>query len=98
MQSKTIIVLDPTSPPKNKETRAAPRLHKLESGAKIGFLWNAKPNGDILLSTIKEKLSQRYHLAATGWYQKDGPATGALAPVLSELAANSSLVITAIAD
>jgi len=98
MESKTVIVLDPTAPPSNDETRAAPRLHKLEGGARIGFLWNTKPNGDILLSIIKERLSQRYHLAATPWYQKDGPAVGAPAPVLSELAANSNLVITAIAD
>jgi len=98
MESKTVIVLDPTSPPKNEETWPTPRLHKLERGARIGFLWNSKPNGDILLSIIKERLSQRYHLAATSWYQKEGPAAGAPAVVLSELAANSSLIITAIAD
>ena len=98
MKTKVVIVLDPTSPAKNGETRATPGLPKLKPGTTVGFLWNSKPNGDILLSIIRETLSQRYQLAPSPWYQKDVPAVGASAQALSEMTAACSLVITALAD
>ncbi len=98
MEIKTIIVLDPTAQPKSKETTVAPRIRKLEDKIKIGFLWNSKPNGDILLLSIKDRLSQKLRLAGTNWHQKDSLGSPADSATINELAANSDLVITAIAD
>ena len=98
MESKTIIVLDPTCEIRSKQNIAAPRSKKSAGPGKIGFLWNAKPNGDILLSIIKEKLSTKFGLTSTKWYQKESPSSAAGMALLSDMAADSDLVITAIAD
>ena len=95
MVTKTIAVLIPTAKPRVKEVSMASRLHDLNDKV-VGFLWNGKPNGDILLLRIKEQLSQRFHLAGTNWHQKDAgvPAEAAI----EELTRTSDLVINAIGD
>jgi hypothetical protein len=98
MEMKTIEILDPTAQPKNKAATAAPHVRKLDNKVKIGFLWNSKPNGDILLSSIKDRLSQKYQLTETSWHQKSSVATPADASDIDKLADNSDLVIIAIAD
>ncbi len=74
-----------------------PRVHDL-NGKVLGFLWNTKPNGDILLMSIKEHLSQRFHLAGTKWYQKEAVAVPAPENIISGLVDNSDLVINAVCD
>ncbi len=66
--TKTIAVLVPTCKPTAKEIPIAPRVHDLNDKV-VGFIWNSKPNGDILLLRIKEQLSQRFRLAGTNWHQ-----------------------------
>ena len=97
MVTKTITVLDPTAKPGVKEISIAPRVHDLNDKV-IGFLWNTKPNADLLLLRIKEQLSQRFHLAGTTWQQKIGAAVSAPADIIEELAQTSDLVINAIGD
>jgi len=48
MVTKTITLLDPTSKMRSKELKMAARPSNLE-GKIVGFLWNDKPGGDILL-------------------------------------------------
>ena len=94
---KTIIVLDPTAKAKVEDTPMTPRVHDL-SGKVIGFLWNSKPNADILLLRIKEQLSQMLHPAGTNWYQKKVASIPADGPTINELVNTSDLVINAIGD
>ena len=99
MVTKTITVLDPTAKPRASVMPIAPRVHDL-NGKVVGFLWNGKPNGDILLLRIKEQLSQRFHFAGTSWQQKAGATVSAdaVAPIIDELTRTSELVINAISD
>ncbi len=94
---KTIIVLDPTAKAKVKDIPMVPRVRNL-NGKAIGFLWNSKPNADILLLRIKEQLSQRFLPAGTNWYQKRTATIPAEVTTINELVNTSDLVINAIGD
>lgn len=94
---KTIIVLDPTAKTRVKAIPMVPRVRDL-SGKVLGFLWNSKPNADILLLRIKEQLSQRFHLAATNWYEKKVATIPVKDSTVNELVDTSDLVINAIGD
>lgn len=58
-----ITVLNPTAPPRELRRAMAARLPDLR-GQTIGFLWNTKPNGDILFARIEDLLHHKYEIAA----------------------------------
>ncbi len=99
MVTKTTIVLDPTAKPSAEEISIAPGVGDLND-QRIGFLWNGKPNGDILLSRIKERLAQRFNYTEANWQQRIGPvvSAGADDPVIKELVSTCDIVINAICD
>ena len=97
MAAKTIAVLDPTAKPRIKEVSMVPRPSDL-NGKVLGFLWNNKPNGDLLLLRIKELLSRRFCFSGTNWRQKPAATVAAEAVTLEELANTSDLVINAVGD
>jgi hypothetical protein len=97
MERKTIAVLDPTAKPKHQIIPIAGRVSDLK-GKVLGFLWNEKPNGDILLERIKEKLSQKFNLSDPIWHAKDTASRPATLAVLNDLTSRADLVINAIAD
>lgn len=94
---ETIVVLNPTAKPKVNNIPMAPKVRDL-NGKAVGFLWNTKPNGDILLKEIKEQLSQKFHLAGTNWYQKEAVAIPAPDKTINGLIDSSDLVINAVSD
>ena len=97
--TRIITVLDPTAKPSAKELPIAPRVSKLND-QRIGFLWNGKPNGDILLLRVKELLSERFHFPRSNWKQRVGPivSTDATSAIIEELARTSDVVVNAICD
>lgn len=99
MGARNIEVLVPTGKPRVASIAVPRRVHDV-NGKVLGFLWNRKPNGDILLHRIEEQLSSRYHFAGIDWQQKSGPTVSpdAAAAIIEELASNSDVVINAIAD
>ena len=97
MVIKTIAVLDPTAKPRIKEITTASRVHGLNDKT-IGFLWNSKPNGNILLLRIKEQFLQKFHGTETGWSEKFSATFAAPADTIEELTRTSDLVINAIGD
>lgn len=97
MVTKNIAVLDPTARHGGKEISIAPRVNDLNDKV-VGFLWNTKPNGDLLLLRIKEQLSRRFRLAGTNWHRKPGSSVPVDAATIEELAHTSDLVITATGD
>ena len=99
MAEKTIALLDPTAEPTVTQVSMAPvpRVHSLNDKM-LGFLWNKKPNGDILLRRIEERLSERFHFAGTGWHTKPAAENSADAATIEELARTSDLVINALGD
>ena len=94
--TKTITVLVPTAKSKVEGISGAPRILDLNDKA-IGFLWNRKPNGDILLRRIKEQLSQRFHFTATYWHEGNTDKADDIS-IIEELARTSNMVINAIGD
>ncbi|MBM2824513.1 MAG: hypothetical protein HW402_177 [Dehalococcoidales bacterium] len=96
MITNKITVLVPTAKPGGKEIPIAPRVQDLNDKI-VGLLWNGKPNGDILLFSIKEQLSRRFHLAGTDW--QEGRRGGIDdTPIFEELASHADVVINATAD
>lgn len=97
MNTRTITVLNPAGKPKAKDFAVVPMLSNLD-GKVVGFLWNGKSNGDLLLSRIEELLSQKFKLAGTFWQSKRYAGVPAEAAILEELVNKTDLVITATAD
>ena len=97
MVTKTITVLDPTAKPKSRELKMAVRLDNTE-GKAAGFLWNSKPNADVLLDRLAQQLDERYHFRQIVKRDKSSASQPATEEVLSELSAKCDFVITGAAD
>jgi hypothetical protein len=93
---RTIKVLNPTAKSRIEEIKMSAPAHDL-NGKVIGFMWNHKPNGDILLLRLKEELSRRYKLAGTIWKHWEGGGSGPEASIIEEIAA-ADMVVVAIGD
>ena len=94
---KKIELLVPTANPGSRDDSTFERLDTLE-GKVLGFLWNSKANGDIVLKRIKEILLQRYNLSGTIWQQKPQASNPAEANVMESLISGCDLVINAQGD
>ena len=95
--TSTLIVLDPTAPPREMRETMAPRLPDLR-GRAVGFLWNSKPNGDILFARLEELLREKYEIRSAVYRSKPTASAGATEQVLEELSAASEAVIVGLAD
>ena len=58
-----ITVLNPTAPPRELRTAMAERPADLR-GKAVGFLWNSKPNGDVLFQRLEQLLREKYEIPA----------------------------------
>jgi len=96
MATKTITVLDPTAK-SQKVLKMAPRPDSLK-GKVVGFVWNNKPGGDILLNRFAELLNKRYHFARVVKYTKPLASSGTDIGTLDSLSATCDLVIIAMGD
>ncbi len=97
MAAKTIVVLDPTSTPRDLNIPKAQRLDGL-GGRKIGFLWNAKANGDTLFSRLEELLREKYEIASTMHRRKPTASIPAEIQVYDELAKSVDAVVLGLGD
>jgi hypothetical protein len=96
--ANTIEVFIPTAEPKIKKLGVNARVSNL-NGKTLGFLWNEKPNGDILLQRLKERLTQKFQFAGTEWGQIGGLHVEVeKEPVLKELARKADTVVIAVCD
>ena len=92
-----IEVLVPTVEVAIREIEMAKRPGDLR-GRKVGFFWNRKPNGDILLRRVEEELVKRFQLHKTPMRQKALSSSGAPPEILDELSGSFDLVVLAIGD
>ena len=93
-----IEILVPIAEPKIKKISVVSGLGDL-NGKIVGFLWNGKPNGDILLQRIKDHLSQKFNLADSVWGQVEAvhiPAEDA--PEVKQLGTKADAVVIATGD
>ena len=94
---RKIEVLVPTAEVEVGEIGMAKRPGDLR-GATVGFFWNRKPNGDLLLKRLEEELVKRLPLHRTLMRQKALSSSEAPPELLDELSARCDLVILAVGD
>ena len=95
--TKTVTLLDPTVKPKRKEINMAARPDSLE-GRVAGFLWNSKPNGEVMLDRLSRRLNEKYHFSQIVRQDKPQASHPASEDVLDELAAKCDVVLISLGD
>lgn len=92
-----IKVLVPVAEVRTGEAEMVERPQDL-SARVIGFLWNHKPNGNLLLKELEELLLKTFRLGGTLIREKTLSSSEAPLEVLDELSLKSDLVILAMGD
>ena len=92
-----LIVLDPTAAPREMLQAMAPVLDGL-GGQSVGFLWNSKPNGDLLFERLEKLLREKYEITDVIHLRKPTASLPATDSVLDELAGSVQAVIVGLAD
>jgi len=93
-----IVVFDPTSKGKLKESIRAKRPTNLE-GKVMGIVWNGKPGGDALLERIGELLTERFRFSEVLRLYAQADVTSSLTEAeINELAKRSAFVLLGVGD
>ena len=92
-----LIVLDPTAAPREMLQAMAPALDGL-GGQSLGFLWNSKPNGNLLFERLEKLLREKYEIADVIHWRKPTASLPAEDSVLDEMAGSVQAVIVGLAD
>ena len=93
----TIVVLNPTAPPRDVRYAMAERLSDIR-GKTVGFLWNNKPNGDVLFGRLEELLRQKYEISGASYGRKPTASIPASDEVLDQLVASVDAAIVGLGD
>ena len=96
-ETAKLIVLDPTATPREMVQAMAPVLDGL-GGQSIGFLWNSKPNGNLLFERLEKLLREKYEISDVIYRRKPTASIPAEDSVLDELAGSVQAVIVGLAD
>ena len=75
----------------------APGLDGL-GGQSVGFLWNSKPNGDLLFERLEKLLREKYEISEVVYKRKPTASLPATEAVIDELAQSVQAVIVGLAD
>ncbi|MBI2170708.1 MAG: hypothetical protein HYU30_01605 [Chloroflexi bacterium] len=67
-------------------------------GRSIGFLWNSKPNGDVLFTELEESLRRDHRIGASLHLSKPSSSLPAAKELIARLASSVSAVIVGIGD
>ena len=92
-----LIVMDAPAAPREMVQAMAPALDGL-GGQALGFLWNSKPNGDLLFERLEKLLREKYEIADVVYKRKPTASLPATDAVLEELAGSVQAVIVGLAD
>ncbi|MDA0263816.1 MAG: hypothetical protein O3A93_07130 [Chloroflexi bacterium] len=96
-ETTKLIVLDPTAAPRKMEQAMAPSLDGL-GGRSVGFLWNSKPNGDLLFERLEKLLREKYEISDVVYKRKPTASIPATDAVIDELAGSVQAVVVGLAD
>ena len=97
LNNDNITLLDPTSSPRKLVTPLATRTNDIR-GKRIGFLWNNKPNGDILFQYLEDLLRTKYEISEVVYKQKPTASIPAKPEILDELTEECDIAIVGLAD
>ncbi len=89
-------VLDPRGVPVSDTNELANRPVSLQE-VRLGMLSNGKPNGELLLNTIRRELEQRVHFTEVNYQNKRTASIPAPEPIMEELV-QCDVVINAVGD
>ena len=92
-----ITVLNPAAPPRQLRTDMAERPADLR-GRAVGFLWNSKPNGDVLFQRLEQLLREKYEIPAALYRRKPTASIPAEPLVIEELAATVEVAVVGLGD
>ncbi len=92
-----LIVLDPTAAPREMQQAMAPALDGL-GGRSVGFLWNNKPNGDLLFERLEKLLREKYEITDVIHRRKPTASLPATDAVIDDLVESAQAVIVGLAD
>jgi len=90
------VVFNPVSRPSQQSDRFGARLATLES-ATVGFLSNNKPNAEVLLERVGERLSERCCVDVRH-YSKEVPSLQAPPELIERIAEDCQAVVLAVDD
>ena len=93
----TMPVYDPRGVVQATPTTTAPRVKKL-AGLRLGLLDNTKWNANKLLRGLRDRLAEKHGFRTVNYYRKDSFSLNAAPALVSEIAADNDIVITAIGD
>ena len=93
----SIFVLDPTAPPRELRHSMAPRPPDLQEKS-VGFLWNNKPNGDILFDRLETLLREKYEISNAIHQRKPSASIAAKQEVMDVLATSTHVAIVGLGD
>lgn len=92
-----ITVLNPTAPPRQLRTEMAVRPIDLR-GKAVGFLWNSKPNGDVLFQRLEQLLREKYEIPSALYRRKPTASIPAEPQVIEEMAARVDVAVVGLGD
>jgi hypothetical protein len=92
-----IQVLDPTAAPRELRHDMAPRRADIR-GLSLGFLWNSKPNGDVLFGRLEELLREKYEISGAVYRRKPTSSAPATREVLDELGRSVDVAVVGLGD
>ena len=93
----TIPVYDPRGVVEAAPLATSPRVKKLE-GRRLGLLDNTKWNANKLLRGVRDRLARKHAFGTVNYYRKKSFSLAATPELLTEIAANNDIVLTAIGD
>ena len=92
-----IPVYDPRGIVEAEPMSTAPRVNQID-GLRLALLDNTKWNANKLLRGVRDQLAGRHKFAAINYYRKESFSLTAKPELISEIAANNDIVLTAIGD
>ena len=96
-EKSKLVVLNPTAAPREMVQTMAPVLDGL-GGQSVGFLWNSKPNGDLLFERLEKLLREKYEIANVVFKRKPTASLPAKEEVIDELVGSVQAAIVGLAD
>lgn len=93
--AEKVILLDPTLEVESTRVERAPRSGEIRI---LGLLDNGKPNSDILLQKVAEKLREQHPDLQVKYYRKPGAYRPAPSALLDQVVAECDGVLVGIGD
>jgi hypothetical protein len=97
MEEGKIVILDPVAKPKLNSVGINPRPQSV-AGLRVAMVDNTKPNFNLFLDTVEERLVNDYRVASVVRYQKPGRTEPLNPQLITEIKLKCDIAITGLGD